>query len=70
MLILTRRIGEEVILGEGATQARITVLSIRGNQVRVGITADKKIPVNRKEIHDRIQAERQAHTEEAVPDET
>lgn len=51
MLILTRRVGETLIVGEDIT---ITVLSVRGNQVRIGINAPKNVPVHREEVHQRI----------------
>jgi len=49
MLILTRRLFESVIVGEGT--ATITVLNIKGDQVRLGIAAAKDIPINREEIY-------------------
>lgn len=54
MLILTRRVGETVTIGDDVT---VTILGVRGNQVRVGINAPKAIPVHRQEIYDRIQRE-------------
>lgn len=56
MLILTRRIGEPVMIGDEAT---ITVLSVKGNQVRIGINAPKHATVHRNEIYERIKREQQ-----------
>ena len=55
MLILTRRIGESLKIGEEVT---ITVLGVKGNQVRVGIAAPKSVAVHREEIFERIKLER------------
>lgn len=54
MLILTRRTGEVICIG---TRTRVTVLSIKGNQVRLGIDAPPDVPVDREEIHERKQRE-------------
>lgn len=55
MLILTRRIGESLIINENT---KIEVLGVVGRQVRLGIDAPKDVPVHREEIHNKILAER------------
>ncbi|EAW29597.1 carbon storage regulator [marine gamma proteobacterium HTCC2143] len=54
MLILTRRVGETLMVGEEVT---VTVLEVKGSQVRIGINAPKEISVHREEIYQRIQNE-------------
>lgn len=56
MLILTRRAGETLMIGDDVT---ITVLGVKGNQVRIGVNAPKNVAVHREEIYQRIQQEKQ-----------
>ncbi len=70
MLILTRRVGETVMIGNDVT---VTILGVKGNQVRVGINAPKNVAVHREEIYERIKREQQGdgepHHGEAEPNE-
>ena len=61
MLILTRRVGETVMIGNDVT---VTILGVKGNQVRVGINAPKNVAVHREEIYERIKREQQGDTQD------
>lgn len=58
MLILTRRVGETLMIGDSVT---VTVLGVKGNQVRVGITAPKDVAVHREEIFQRLHKDDAQH---------
>ena len=58
MLILTRRVGETLMIGD---QVSVTVLGVKGNQVRIGVNAPKEVSVHREEIYQRTQHERAMH---------
>lgn len=60
MLILTRRVGETLMVGDDVT---VTVLGVKGNQVRIGVNAPKDVSVHREEIYQRIQNEKENNDE-------
>ena len=64
MLILTRRVGETVMIGDEVT---ITVLGVKGNQVRIGINAPKHVAVHREEIYERIKREQRTGADGEAP---
>jgi carbon storage regulator len=65
MLILTRRVGETVMIGNDVT---VTVLGVKGNQVRVGINAPKTVAVHREEIYERIKREQEGNNDDGEPE--
>ena len=56
MLILTRRVGETLMIGD---EVSVTVLGVKGNQVRIGVNAPREVSVHREEIYERIKQEQQ-----------
>ena len=67
MLILTRRVGETVMIGEDVT---VTVLGVKGNQVRIGVSAPRDVAVHREEIFERIKREEAGEGEPAQESES
>ncbi len=65
MLILTRRVGETLMVGDDVT---VTVLGVKGNQVRIGVNAPKEIAVHREEIYERIKREKEGDAASAAKD--
>src|SRR5690625_1063966 len=63
MLILTRRVGETLVVGDDVT---VTVLGVKGNQVRLGVNAPKDVSVHREEIYQRIQNEKRSEAEKDI----
>jgi carbon storage regulator len=64
MLILTRRVGETVMIGNEVT---VTVLGVKGNQVRIGVNAPKDVAVHREEIYERIKREEDHESQSGAP---
>ena len=64
MLILTRRVGETLMVGDEVT---VTVLGVKGNQVRIGVNAPRDVAVHRQEIYDRIKAEQDEKGNSGTP---
>ncbi|HEY0961356.1 MAG: carbon storage regulator CsrA [Gammaproteobacteria bacterium] len=64
MLILTRRVGETLMVGDDVT---VTVLGVKGNQVRIGVNAPKDVAVHREEIYERIRKETEGGDSSKTP---
>ena len=60
MLVITRRVNETLMVGDDVT---VTVLGVKGNQIRIGVNAPKEVAVHREEIYDRIKAEKQQESD-------
>jgi carbon storage regulator len=57
MLILTRKMNQSIVIGDGANKVTITVLGVQGGQVRLGVDAPREVSVHREEIYDRIKGD-------------
>ena len=66
MLILTRRVGETLMIGDDVA---VTVLGVKGNQVRIGVKAPKDVTVHREEIYERIRGEGESEDDDETPKE-
>ncbi len=64
MLILTRRVGETLMIGDDVS---VTVLGVKGNQVRIGVNAPRDVSVHREEIYERIRNERESGVQAEPP---
>lgn len=60
MLVITRRVNETLMVGDDVT---VTVLGVKGNQIRIGVNAPKEVAVHREEIYDRIKTEKQQESD-------
>ncbi len=58
MLVLSRTRGEQIVIGEGAAQVVVTLVEIRGDKVRLGISAPAAVPVHRREVYELIERQR------------
>lgn len=58
MLVLTRRQDESIVIGEGDQAVEVTIVDVRGDSIRLGISAPREIPVHRKEVYDFLQKEK------------
>lgn len=64
MLVITRKPNEEIKIGPNG-EITVTVVEVRGNQVRLGINADRNVPIHRKEVYDQIQEEKEEKAKSA-----
>ena len=67
MLVLSRQIDESIIIGEGDDKVEVVIVDVRGDKVRLGIIAPRKISVHHKEIYDAIQREKAAKKDSLPP---